>query len=263
MKINSYLAATCFVPASFGAAFAADLPSNNPPLAPAPIFTVSPFSWTGFYAGVNAGFIAHQGAFTGVQPTTFWENYSWPSRNSSARGGLFGGQIGYNYQAGAMVLGVEADFGLSTAKRTDTDDVTNYAWRQRTGLNNFGTARLRFGYAFDRALVYATGGLAFGSVTEAIQARNNGGTPYSWSRGSNMKTGFTVGAGLEYALTNNWSIKAEGLYYDLGKINHQSSTTNNSYTYGWGARSRSSGVVGRLGLNYRFGGTAAPVVAKY
>jgi outer membrane immunogenic protein len=254
---NKYIVAAGFVPTTFGAAVAADVPSDKAPLAPAPVVAAAPFSWTGFYAGMNAGFLSHQGSFTGAMPAVSVWNYAWPSRSTSARGSLFGGQIGYNYQSGSMVFGIEADYGVSSARRTEEVN-SGYVWRQRTGLNNFGTVRLRQGYAFDRALIYATSGLAFGSLTEAIQGIN-GGTPYSWSRGSSLKAGFAVGAGVEYSPINDFSIKAEGLYYDLGRQNHVSTTTSSSV----GATSFAAGFVWRIGLNYRFGGNTSPVVAKY
>jgi outer membrane immunogenic protein len=252
---NKYMVAAGFVPATFGSAMSADIPSNKAPLAPAPVFMAAPFSWAGFYAGVNAGVVGHQGSFTGAVPAG--GSWAWPSGDTSSRGAFFGGQIGYNFKMGSLVFGVEADFGASTAKSTDIN-TSGYFWRQRSGLNNFGTARLRLGYAFDRALIYATGGLAFGSVSEAIQAIDSG-SPYSWSRGSSVKTGFTVGAGVEYLLSNNFSLKAEGLYYDLGRQDHASTLLGSSV----GARSHAVGVIGRIGLNYHFGGNASPIVAKY
>lgn len=259
-KSNAYWTVAGAIPATFGGAMAADIPARSAPIPVGPVPMM--VSWSGLYAGVNAGFISHQARFTGALPAAFNNNYAWPSTKTTATGGIFGAQLGYNFQSGQLVYGVEADINFVAANSTAIVQPGGYAWRQRASLDALGTARVRLGYAFDRALIYATGGLAIANVRDAIQA----GPPlpaYNWSRGSSWKVGYVVGAGIEYALTNRWSAKLEGLYYDLGRQSHISAATNNGVTYGWGARSRSDGFIARIGLNYKFGGGADPVIAKY
>ncbi|WP_243371184.1 outer membrane protein [Microvirga solisilvae] len=199
-----------------GVASAADLPARVAPQAPiiaaAPIFT-----WTGFYAGVNAGF-----AFNGSDDDGIVFGTDTIFGDSDDDGSFVGGgQIGYNYQMGSFVLGVEgdlqwADFGSTTyVFPTGTVTVDSDDW--------FGTVRARAGVAFDRALIYATGGWAF----------------------TDNRNGWVVGGGLEYAFTNNLSAKVEGLYVNLDEDDFDFAGTN--YSTG----ERDFGVV-RAGLNYRF-----------
>jgi outer membrane immunogenic protein len=175
-----------------------------------------------------------------------------------------GGQIGYNFQFSPnFVAGAEADLGWVSAHQSKIVNNGAYTWNQKSGVDALGTARLRLGYTFDRAMLYVTGGLAYAKVRDSFQ-QGGYGFGYSWSNGSGKwKAGWTLGAGLEYALNNTWSIKAEGLYYDLGKSSGISSVTTGGSTYNWGFTSRNTGVLARVGLNYRFGGPAAPAVAKY
>jgi outer membrane immunogenic protein len=140
-------------------------------------------------------------------------------------------------------------------------------------LDYFGTARGRLGFAFDRALIYATGGLAVGGINLIYSGRIGfpvaptiflAGTSYV----AKANIGYTLGGGVEYAVWNNWSVKAEYLYYYIGR---QSTTIGGAFTNfapvtgGFSTASvREKGHIVRAGLNYRFGWEpAAPVVARY
>jgi len=195
---------------------AADLPSRR---APAPVIAAVPvFTWTGFYVGVNAGY-GWTESFDVTLP-----NGAVVRADSEDDGGFVGGaQIGYNYQIGSFVLGLEgdiqyADLGGATYVVPGVGIVSydNSDW--------FGTVRARAGVAFDRALIYATGGFAF----------------------ADDRTGWTVGGGIEYAVTNNLSLKVEGLYVNLEDDDFNFAGIN--YRGG----ESEFGVV-RAGLNYRFG----------
>jgi outer membrane immunogenic protein len=193
-------------------AMAADLPSRR---APAPIIAAVPvFTWTGFYVGVNAGYGWNTNDSITVGGVRF---------DLDDEGGFVGGaQAGYNYQIGSFVVGLEgdiqyADFGGDDRFDFDNDgivddDFNNSDW--------FGTVRARAGVAFDRALIYATGGFAF----------------------ADDATGWTVGGGLEYAFTNNLSAKVEGLYVNLDQDDNFLGIDSDA----------EFGVV-RAGLNFRFG----------
>jgi outer membrane immunogenic protein len=194
-----------------GAASAADLPVRAAP--PAPIIAAAPiFTWTGFYVGVNAGYGWSNNDFDAVDIA-----------DEDDDGGFVGGaQVGYNYQIGSFVVGLEgdiqyADFGgeLRFADGDDADlddDIFDRGdW--------FGTVRARAGVAFDRALIYATGGFAF----------------------ADDATGWTVGGGVEYAFTNNLSAKVEGLYVNLDHDDNFAGFDGET----------DFGVI-RAGLNFRF-----------
>lgn len=206
-----------------GAASAADLPSRKGPVV-APVY-VPAFTWTGFYVGANAGY-----AWGNVNASV--TNFTRTVSIGDLDGFVGGGQVGYNYQMGQFVLGVEADIqgaDLSTGSNAFGDSVsTEY----------FGTVRARVGLAFDRFLPYVTGGWAYGNVKTVV-----GGV------GSTDKThtgGYAIGAGLEYAFTNNWTAKVEYLYVDLGEKN--AFTVNNVA----GVKMGTDFSVVRAGVNYKF-----------
>ncbi|WP_353184340.1 outer membrane protein [Bosea sp. (in: a-proteobacteria)] len=176
-----------------GAASAADLPSRKGPVA-APVYIPPVFTWTGFYVGANAG-------------------YGWGNVNNSfgvsvgdLDGFVGGGQIGYNYQIGQFVLGLEADIqgaDLSSGNNLGLVGVkTDY----------FGTVRARVGVAFDRFMPYITGGWAYGNVKTSIPS-------IGYSSDRSHTGGWALGGGLEYAVTNNLIAGVEYLYVDLGEKN--------------------------------------------
>ncbi|MBM1171575.1 outer membrane protein [Microvirga arabica] len=203
------------------AAHAADLPMRSAP--PAPIVAAAPvFTWTGFYVGVNAGYGWNTNDDDVVIPGvgTF---------EADDEGGFVGGgQVGYNYQIGSFVLGLEtdiqyADIGGDNDFGGILDDGDSDSW--------FGTVRARAGVALDRALIYVTGGLAYGEV-------NNG-----FYTSDDVSVGWTLGGGVEYAFTNNLTAKVEGLYVNLEQDDDLPVIAGRDET--------EFGVV-RAGLNYKF-----------
>ena len=135
-------------------------------------------NWSGLYVGANVGY----GASANTDPL-------------DPTGAFGGGQIGYNFQRGNIVFGVEADIQGS--------GVSDSGYGLKSSLDYFGSVRGRVGYTFDRTLVYGTGGFGFGQVTNEGLAET--------------QTGWVVGAGAEYKITPAWSAKAEYQYFDLGR----------------------------------------------
>lgn len=241
-----------------GTALAADLPSRKGEVyAPiAPIFT-----WTGFYVGVHAGavFTDNDIQTEGTGANTI-ANVAFsrrpPGLSVSDTGFIGGGQVGYNYQIGQIVLGAEADLSYTDLKKRETFlGTTNALSSFRQELNYLGTVRLRAGYAFDRFLVYATGGLAYGDVKNSatfFSAAVPSQVDYIGSR-NDVEMGWTVGGGLEYAFTQNLSAKAEYLYYDLGRRKVGVNLTAAGPAGGsYVSRFDNTGHIVRAGLNYRF-----------
>jgi outer membrane immunogenic protein len=214
-------------------ALAADLPSRKYEPA-APVVYAPVFTWTGFYVGLNAGVGFSQSNnttvtdFGPVTPGTY--TYSQGNNN----GFVGGAQAGYNWQTGQFVFGVETD--IQYADLGNKHDFGGYYYGGSSNNGNyFGTVRGRVGYAFDRALIYVTGGLAYGDIGGGIG-------------NSSTKAGYTVGGGLEYAFTNNWTAKIEGLYVNIDR--------GNAIYYGptytvHESKNTDFGVV-RVGLNYKF-----------
>src|SRR5271155_1489532 len=219
------------------AAQAADLPTRKE--APAPVFVPPPFTWTGFYVGLNAGGIAPSGgrgaSILDTNPaTTGFISADFPGGlGSQSVGFLGGGQAGYNWQTGAFVLGVETDFDGSTLSKSTNFISPGFAGagvpaglvgdtlsvNAKASLDWLGTTRARVGFVAtpdNRLMIYATGGVAYGggsanfSVFDATQGLALSGNP------SSSRVGWTIGGGVEYALTNNWTIRGEYLYADLG-----------------------------------------------
>jgi outer membrane immunogenic protein len=249
------------IPMGLDHAGAADV--SMPVKVKAPQATSYTPSWAGFYGGINLGVVADHSSQTGFKPAEALGNYCFGGgggnagvacnfSNSQTATGVIGGvQIGYNFQNGAWVYGLEADIDLSSARKTVTGPVpAPYAffgnWTAKTGIEALGTARLRLGYAFDRAMLYVTGGLAYAKMANTFQA-GTGGSGYSWSD-TGWRAGYAVGGGLEYQLTDKISIKGEGLFYDLGHKDHISTSGSSQF----GLTDKMTGVVGRIGLNYLF-----------
>ncbi|UDL95198.1 outer membrane beta-barrel protein [Lichenihabitans sp. PAMC28606] len=252
---------------------AADLPMRSPP--PAPFYPAPIFTWTGFYAGVNAGasfdnkagsatangFTAANGFVGGPATGSFG-----PFRGgSSSTGFVGGGQIGYNIQNGMFVYGLEADidyFGGGGGKtRSYADNVVfpggTLTTRSRGGDGYLGTVRGRLGVAaFDRTLLYVTGGLAYGDYgtsTRSARFTNATGTNFIDFNGNgndDTRIGYAVGAGVEYAFTQQISGKIEYLYTDLGSRKYNLTNPNTGAVIS--ARSDGTSQIARVGLNYKF-----------
>jgi len=213
------LSATALV-ALASVAQAADLPSRAPP----PVFTPIPvFTWTGFYVGVNAGWGWRNNDTAPVILTG-------PGIPAALEGGFLtvpngddgvftgGGQIGYNYQIGSFVIGAEADIQWVNNDNNNQTAFFVAGPRFNPALGHnftpgvfesdspdwFGTLRARAGFAIDRALIYATGGLAY----------------------TDNNTGWVLGGGVEYALPVNWfgssavTLGVEGLWFSVDRDNN-------------------------------------------
>lgn len=207
-----------------GASIVAAVPSM---VAAAPLPTAPPvYNWTGPYVGFAGGYAwghsDHNDAgipctlFGSCGTTLLAPMTATGAAALSPAGGLFGGLAGYSWQAGSWVYGVEFDYfgGNVRGNSTSCGAMASFPHSCGTDLDSFGTARGRFGYAFNSTfnwLLYLTGGAAFGTIT-------------AWddllpASGSDFQTTWTMGGGVEAALMRNWSFKVEYIYVNFG--NHQ------------------------------------------
>jgi outer membrane immunogenic protein len=249
--MRKLLLSTVAIAALAGQAFAADLPSRKEApvyVAPAPIF-----SWTGFYVGADIG-----GAWGNANlwvPGAFGNSFSHNTQNNGVIGGGF---VGYNYQVNNFVLGLQGEFdGLSNSKNRYTSPLGYYqdVYQTQASQNWIASIDGRLGYAFDRTLIYAVGGVAWSDQSASL---TNLSTGYGVSR-SNTRTGYDVGGGVEYAFTNNWTGRIEYRYYNFGNSN---TVWNDGVLNGAFYRTTLTNNVVRVGLAYKFG-APEPVVAKY
>jgi outer membrane immunogenic protein len=205
-------------------AFAADMPLMPLKGPPAP-YAVPYYNWTGFYIGINGGY--------GFGRSDWGAPVSTP--NFDVNGAVVGGTLGYNFQTGAIVWGVEGDFDWSNIRGTSHFGACGAPGCQ-TENNWLGTARLRLGYAFDRWLPFVTGGAAFGDVRAQSVLGKSSSTEFGW----------TAGAGIEWAFFSNWTAKVEYLYVDLGDGSCRSACSAVSIPVAF-----QTNLV-RAGINYRF-----------
>lgn len=229
-----------------GSALAADLPARTvAPIAPAPLA----YNWTGFYVGAHAGYAWHSGDFQMNGP--FAAQLGYPAKSATSPAGFIGGfQAGYNYQINQIVVGAEADVGFTSGTDRGVYYGANGGSLNVTSKGSMlSTVRLRTGYAIDRALIYVTGGFAFSNTKAEGTLTVPAGTPvaqgvYSGNVSGNRQ-GWALGAGFEYALTNNITARAEYLYYNVGDKNFQLDPNNTT-------KIQFDGNVARLGVNYKF-----------
>ncbi len=232
-------------------------------------------NWTGFYIGAHGGgaYGRDHIGFTGYPQVA----------NTRTAGLLGGGQIGYNYQLeNRFVLGVEGDASWADIKGgrtcgTDTGLDANgipggfspFFLTCNSRLNWLASATARLGYAWDRSLLYVKGGAAFTNETVSANCivgpfnvpgnirtcNNQAGALINSISTSDNRVGWTIGFGGEFALTPNWSAKAEYNYMDFGSRTALASDGTTFLT------SRTDLQVTKVGLNYRFG--PGTVVAKF
>lgn len=220
LRYFSVLAACVTCVAISSAASAADMPVKGRIYAPVSYAPV----WTGFYAGVNAGY--------------GWATFDDGVSTSKMNGFIGGGQLGYNWQISSFVLGVEGDMQYSAQKRTETAVIGGVTFTGEAKVPWFGTARGRVGYAFDNFLIYATGGAAWTNLKASISALGLTAST------DTTKMGWTAGAGVEWMIMPRWSVKAEYLYIDSG--------TTSLTVAGVTASGKLKDNIARLGLNYHF-----------
>jgi outer membrane immunogenic protein len=269
------------------AASAADM---APRYTKAPPVMVEVWNWTGFYIGGNAGYswgrsntdVSFFNTVTGA-PIVLPPG-SITSSSFDMNGGIAGGQAGYNWQTGNYVLGVEADIQWSgergraaySCAATIAGGVclpgltflpagaTGTTLALSESLDWFGTVRGRAGVLVTpKVLLYGTGGLAYGSIkTSGVLSgfNPNGGVVAFAGSSSDTRVGWTVGAGAEAMITQNWTAKLEYLYMDLGRFNSATFTLAPGSLIGVNVSSNFTDHILRAGINYKFGG---PVVARY
>ncbi len=265
--------------------------------------------YVGFNAGYGQNLVGLTGYDTIIIPdaaNNFYGGYV-TNYNSSVlySGPVIGGQIGYNYQfSNNIVLGAEVDLDYADVRNTNTGNIgkglalgglfgptvnttsynpsnsslsgnSNYT---RIGMDWIGTARARLGYSLGNFMPYVTGGFAFGGLSGVINNVNTYAyygccsyTDFEHGSNSTVQPGWVLGAGAEYMVADNWSIKGEYIYTQITGINIQTTglDANETQAYSAFGTNLSTNAFGihqaRVGLNYHTNwlGSSAPIAAKY
>ena len=239
-KLSTVLGALAAVVAISAPAAAADM--RMPMKAPAPVAAV--FSWTGFYVGINGGWGWGRSRWD-LQPLGLSEG------SARVDGGTVGGQIGYNWQMGSWVFGLEAQGNWADFEGQRVS-LLFPAITNRTRIDAFGLFTGKIGYAWDTFMLYAKGGAA----VESLDYRYfNTVTGVTGGRADDTRWGASAGVGLEWAFAPNWSAGLEYNHLFMGRHNVTFTPAPNVTD-----RVRLDTDVFTARLNYRFGG---PTTARY
>lgn len=264
MRFRSILTSLLVVSAAAGTAAAGEVA----PLPRPPVFT-----WTGFYGGEAGGYTftgksQHPDGLFGAAANAAGSAFDAAS-GSAMRTSLGGGQLGFNYQIQAFVFGLETDLNYtnyatpaSPAALTNGGATESVAYTSGVGAHWLSTIRGRFGTSIDRLLIYGTGGFAIAgrNLNNGAVVLSPNGQDFAIGTAARTASGVAFGGGFEYALTNNWTLKGEYLYTELGP----------GHTFGNSGGVVPSGVVGRqleldervvrAAINYKFDWFSAPAI---
>lgn len=202
-------------------------------------------NWAGLHIGLKAGYgrgVSKQKSIPTVLPDGFADG------RYAVQGGVVGATVGYRWQLNDFVIGLEGDYGWSTVKGS-TLCGTSGGRECGTDVRSAGSIRGQVGLSRGEWLFYGTGGLAVADV--------NAYDLHDPQSGSKIRSGWTIGAGVEWKISRPWSVKLEYLYGDFGKVSHFTSAGHTPEKI-----SLKTNFL-RLGVNYHFEASALPVVAKY
>jgi outer membrane immunogenic protein len=246
--------AVSVVSISAASAFAADLPARTYTKAPP---MMAAYDWSGFYVGANGGYGSSNSCWNldnigGVPlfPSTV------PEGCNRANGGVAGGQVGYRWQAGALVAGLEAQGNWADLRGSNLSSAFGPAVTNQSKIDAFGLFTGQFGYAWNNALLYVKTGLA---VTSAKYQGLTTAAGTAFDAASETRVGYSAGVGLEYGFAPNWSLALEYDHFFMFE------SENTFSAVGGGALTRLDSIHQDVDLvtariNYRFSG---PVVARY
>jgi outer membrane immunogenic protein len=260
-----------------GSALAADLPSRGPMKA-APMMVDPSYNWSGLYIGVSAGAAwTKDSARLNAEASPYFQNSldtasndasafsALGSRDFKQSTGIFGGKAGYNWQVARWVVGLEGDFSSLRFRQSVTItgnphagfDAGSSIFNDQVSADWLATVRSRVGYAYDRALFYGTAGVAFAhsNLQSSIRDFAPHGTGFGTAlvAASPIKIGWAAGAGIDYAVSNNWIVSVEYLHADLGKVNAAGLITDNvGRTAAVAYSAKLTSDIVRAGIGYKF-----------
>ncbi|HVR59584.1 MAG TPA: outer membrane beta-barrel protein [Pseudolabrys sp.] len=230
-------------------ATAADLAAR--PYTKAPPMVAAVYDWTGFYIGANGGWGSSRNSWDSVAPNVLIGSEG----AHDASGGTVGGQVGYRWQAGTWVFGVEAQGNWADFSASHVNQLFP-AFRSHTNVDAFGLFTGQVGYAVNNVLLYVKGGAAV--TANSYRVNNVVGGALAGVTGDDTRWGGTIGAGLEYAFAPNWSVGVEYNHLFMQDRTYTFTAPGGGLFSAERIRQDVDLVTARI--NYRFGG---PVIAKY
>jgi outer membrane immunogenic protein len=217
-------------------------------LAARPVYSKAPvaapiWSWTGFYVGATVGGASARSNISNPSNDYFFPVGS--SFNSDQSGVIGGIEAGYNWQVNSLVLGIEGDISAASLNRSTSAGTLAQPTDTFNGnMTALSTLRGRIGWAFDRVLIYGTGGVAFANLQDQYSSPAFG---FTTGPGSSV-TGWTAGGGVEFALSGNWTAKVEYLHVGFPSRSASAAPFNPPYLFAF----KDSLDIGRVGINYKF-----------
>lgn len=243
--MKKYFMATVSVLALSTASHASDLPAKASPYAP-----VAMPAWTGLYLGILGGVARHDASFKDLDGV-----FANGTFDGNKTGGAFGGLLGYNWQSGNFVYGLEGDWSWTGVKTASNLGFLIFHAARSFDVDWLATVRGRAGLALDATLVYFTGGLAFGHVKNSFTTGSQFiGIDNQFTQ-NKTKVGWTAGVGVEHMFGPHWTARAELRYVDLGTSNIACTpgfSNNDCGTIGYRGEFSNTLVQGLVGLTYKF-----------
>ena len=243
-NMKKYFLATVSVLALSTAARAADLPAKARTYAPDsyPI-------WTGGYVGIQGGVTRHDAVFTDL-------GFDFATLEGNKTGGTFGGLLGYNWQRGSFVYGLEGDWNWVGAKAASDFGFSDDGFKVKMSFDVdwVATVRGRAGLAVDATLIYLTGGIAFGHVKNSFTSSTGPNVLLDLAQ-NRTKVGWIAGAGVEHMFGPHWTARAEFRYLDLGRTTSVTCSNNTNVDcaqFSYRGEFSNTLMQGLVGLTYKF-----------
>ena len=241
--MKKYFLASVSVLALSATGHAADLPAKVSPNAPvaAPI-------WTGLYLGILGGVVRHDASFKDLGCA-----FECGTFDGNKTGGALGGLLGYNWQSGNFVYGFEGDWIWTGVKTAPSNGVFDFHANSSFDVNWIATVRGRAGLAVDATLIYFTGGVALGHVSNDYTVINDSaGNIFARFTQNRTKVGWTAGVGLEHMFGPHWTARAEARYVDLGTKSVSCTEGSSGLCGAYRGEFSNTLMMGLVGLNYKF-----------
>jgi outer membrane immunogenic protein len=243
--MKKYFLATVSVLALSNTGHASDLPAKVSPYAP-----VAMPAWTGLYLGIQGGVARFDASFKDLGCA-----FECGTFDGNKTGGAIGGLLGYNWQTGNFVYGLEGDWIWTGVKTAPQNGIFDFHADSSFDVRWIATVRGRAGLALDATLIYFTGGVAFGRVNNDYSIFNDrAGTLFTRFTQNRTNVGWTAGVGLEHMFGPHWTARAEFRYIDLGT--RTVGCTEGSFTVctdlGYRGEFSNTLMMGLVGLNYKF-----------